>query len=192
MKIKWLILSCILFTWCCLNAQVLRTVSPRVIQAIKLRTTGNEQFTIPLNKPAVLVFLAPDCPLSKNYAPVLNSLAKEHPGVNFYGIFPGKSYSVKEISDYGKDYVIRFPLLSDPLKQLSAYTKAKVTPEVILVNQKGIILYRGLIDNWAVSLGKKRQVVTDHYLDDAISLYETGKQIIVTHTDPVGCLIKDI
>ncbi|NEU06920.1 redoxin domain-containing protein [Flavihumibacter sp. R14] len=192
MKIKWLILGLIFFTWYSVNAQVLKTVSPSVIQTIKLRTTGNEVFTIPLKKPSVFVFLAPDCPLSKNYAPLLNSLAKKHPNINFYGIFPGKSYSFKEISDYGKDYAVSFPLLSDPLMQLSEYTRAKVTPEVILMDQKGIILYRGLIDNWAVSLGKKRQVVTNHYLDQAISLYEMGKPITITHTDPVGCLINDI
>jgi thiol-disulfide isomerase/thioredoxin len=192
MKSKWLILSVILLSCYAVNAQVLRTVSPSVIQTIKLRTTANKLFTIPLDKTVALVFLAPDCPLSKNYAPVLNSLAKKHPNTHFYGIFPGKGYSFNEISAYGKDYSITFPLLADPVKQLAGYTKAKVTPEVVLIDQKGIIIYRGLIDNWAVSLGKKRQVVTSHYLDDAISLYETGKQIITTHTDPVGCLINDI
>lgn len=192
MRSKWWILSFIFLMWCPVRAQILRTISPGVIQTIELRTTGNKLFSLPLDKPAVVIFLAPDCPLSKNYAPVLNSLAKKHPKINFFGIFPGKSYSFEEISDYGKDYGVSFPLLSDPLKRLSGYLKAKVTPEVILINQQGVVLYTGLIDNWAVSLGKKRQVITNHYLDDAISQYESGKQITVSHTDPVGCLINDI
>ena len=174
------------------RAQILKTVSPATITGMELRTTGNKSVYLNLDKPAVLIFLSPDCPLSKNYAPVLTQLAKKHPGINFFGIFPGKSYSSEEISGYGKDYGLSFPLFSDPLKQLTGYLKAKVTPEVMLINPKGVILYTGLIDNWAVSLGKKRQVITNHYLEEAISSYESGRQITVSHTEPVGCLINDI
>ena len=192
MRNKWLILSLMLLMWLPVSAQILKTVSLTKIQAIELRTTGNKVYSLPLDKPAVVVFLSPDCPLSKNYAPVLTSLAKKHPGINFFGIFPGRSYSSEEISEYGKGYGLNFPLLSDPSKQLSGYMKAKVTPEVMLINPQGVILYTGLIDNWAVSLGKKRQVITNHYLEEAISSYESGRQITVSHTEPVGCLINDI
>lgn len=192
MRSKWLFLCFICLTWHPVSAQILKTVSPGTIQSIKLRTTDNKAFSLGINKPAVLIFLSPDCPLSKNYAPVLNSLAKKHPRVKFYGIFPGKSYSSEEIIAYGKDYDLVFPLLSDPLKQLSGYLKAKVTPEVILINPQGVVLYTGLIDNWAVSLGKQRRVITHHYLEDALTGFETGKEIAVRHTEPVGCLINDI
>jgi len=191
MKTKLLIIG-FLLTWHLTDAQTLRTLSPQTLRTIELRTTDDQPFHIALNKPAVFIFLSPDCPLSKNYAPVLNDLSKKHPKLTFYGIFPGKAYSDEEIKQYKKDYAIDFQFLNDPLMQFARYLKAKVTPEVFLVNQAGHIIYSGLIDNWAVSLGKKRQVVTSRYLEEAISHFTSGKKITVTHTEPVGCLINDI
>jgi thiol-disulfide isomerase/thioredoxin len=191
MKTKLFIIA-FLLSWHLTDAQTLRTLSPQTLRTIELRTTDDQPFSLSLAKPAVFVFLSPECPLSKNYAPVLNSLVKKHPGLSFYGIFPGKAYSAAEIKEFEKEYSISFRLLSDPIMQLTQHFKAKVTPEVFLLNQAGHVLYSGLIDNWAVSLGKKRQVVTHHYLNDAITRFESGKEITVTHTDPVGCLINDI
>jgi len=191
MKTKWLIIS-FLLSWHLTHAQTSRVLSPQMIKNIELRTMDGRPFTVSMSKPAVFVFLAPDCPLSKNYAPVLKTLGKKYPNVIFYGIFPGKAYSHEEIAQFKKDFAVSFTLLKDPLLQFSRYLKATVTPEVFLINQAGHVLYSGLIDNWAVSLGKKRQVITNHYLDDAISRFESGKEISITHTKPVGCLINDI
>lgn len=193
MRSKLLVLNFIFLVWCSANAQVgPLTVSPEKIRAVELRTSGDKPFSLTLKKPAVLVFLSPECPLSKNYAPVLSSLAKAHPSVQFYGVFPGKAYTLKEIRAYGTEYSLNFPLLLDPAKQLTRYTKATVTPEVVFLSPQGRVLYSGKIDNWAVSLGKQRQVITEHYLKDAFRQWESGKQITISRTDPVGCLINDI
>jgi len=189
MRVK-LLIFCLLLSWHVAHAQ--SPLSPQTLRTIELRTTDEKAFRLDLERPTALVFLSPDCPLSKNYASVLNALAKQHPSISFVGIFPGRAYSSEEIKQFQKDYAVSFTLLSDPLMQCTHLLKAKVTPEVFLISQDGHVLYRGLIDNWAVSLGKKRQVITNHYLEDAITGLENGKKITVTHTDPVGCLINDI
>lgn len=193
MKKYLLVLSCMLLIWCSANAQVgPRRLSAEKIRAVKLRTVDDKNFWLQLKKPAVFVFLSPECPLCKNYAPILGSLMEAHPGVEFYGIFPGKSYSLREITAYGTEYSLKFPLLLDADKSLTRYMKATVTPEVVYMNSEGTILYSGKIDDWAVSLGKQRQVVTKHYLKDALRQSESGKPIIISQTEPVGCLINDI
>jgi hypothetical protein len=54
------------------------------------------------------------------------------------------------------------------------------------------ILYRGRIDNSFVSPGKKRRVVTEHYLTAALSQILEGKEITVKKTQPTGCFIMKL
>lgn len=144
------------------------------------------------NGPTVFVMLSPECPLCRNYAPVLNSLQKQHPEVSFYGIFPGKAYGTKEISHFQKEYQVTLKALIDPQKKLSTYLKATTTPECIFINQLGVVVYRGLIDNWPSSLGQKRKVVTEKYLANALEHSRSGKMVETKQTKPIGCLINDL
>ncbi|WP_145860111.1 redoxin domain-containing protein [Pedobacter suwonensis] len=146
---------------------------------------------IELKKNTAFVFLSPECPLCKNYIPVLNTLAKRYPSVNIIGIIPGKGYTVDEIKSYLKNYDILFDVYLDKNKFLTNALDAKVTPETILVDHNGSIRYRGLIDNWQAKLGVKRKVITEHYLDDALNqINAPGYKYM--ETAPLGCLINDL
>ena len=68
--------------------------------------------------------------------------------------------------------------------------KAKVTPEVFVFNPQGKLQYQGKIDNWIVKLGKKRTIVTEFYLSDALKSLIAGEPVAVSHTDAVGCIIE--
>lgn len=139
------------------------------------------------------VFLSPECPLCRNYSIVLNKLgAKYNRDLEVYGIVPGNAYSGQDVSDYAKDFQIQFPLLIDSSKKLTAYLAAKVTPEVVLTNQSGAVVYRGAIDDWVVELGKKKAKPQQHYLDAAINQYLGGKPVLVPSTVAKGCLINEI
>ena len=168
-----------------------KIVSPAKINSIKLIDLAGKESRINLSKAVVLVFLSPECPLCKNYLPGLIKLQNANKSINFYGIIPGVSYSLKEINELKNEYGINFSLLTDRDKQLSKYLGATTTPEVFLINKMGAITYSGLIDNWATSLGQKRLVITEKYLEQAIKDQLNGKQIF-KKTIPVGCLINDI
>lgn len=168
-----------------------KIVSPAKINSIKLIDLAGEESRINLSKAVVLVFLSPECPLCKNYLPGLIKLQNANKSINFYGIIPGVSYSLKEINELKNEYGINFSLLTDRDKQLSKYLGATTTPEVFLINKMGAITYSGLIDNWATSLGQKRLVITEKYLEQAIKDQLNGKQTF-KKTIPVGCLINDI
>lgn len=142
-------------------------------------------------KNTAFIFVSPECPLCKNYMLTLNILSKKYPQVNIVAVVPGKSYTLAEIKQFGESYNAAFDIYLDENKTLTKMLKAKVTPETIVIDAKGNIRYRGLIDNWQVKLGVKRKIITDHYLDDAL------KEINATtykcmETSPMGCLINDL
>ena len=179
-----------LFTGSAIKAQGHALSVPK-LTSIKLVNTSGKSQQINLNNAIIIVFLSPECPLCKNYLPGLVNLQKANKNISFYGVVPGKSYSLKEIGQLAEEYKINFPLLNDRDKILSKFLKATTTPQVFLVNKLGGITYSGLIDNWAVSLGQQRVVVTEKYLEQAIKDLVNNKNTF-KETQPVGCLINDI
>lgn len=146
---------------------------------------------IGIKKNTAFVFLSPECPLCKNYMLTLNDLVKKYPQVIIIGIVPGKSYTLQDIKQFADDYKAGFDIYLDQSKALTKVLKAKVTPETIVIDQKGNVRYRGLIDNWQAKLGVKRKVITEHYLDDALAqINQTSYKYM--ETAPVGCLINDL
>ena len=138
-----------------------------------------------------IVFLSPECPLCQNYTLVLNRLLDQYKGrLTLYGVIPGKAYSTADLEKFRKDYSIRFELLVDKKFRLVRLLKASTTPQVFLLNRQNEILYAGLIDNWAASLGVQRTVVTEHYLAAAIDASLAHLPIAIRTTRPVGCLIN--
>ncbi len=140
----------------------------------------------------VLVFISPVCPLCQNYSVTLKDLANEYSktGINVLGIVSGNYYSTEEILNYEKEYAINFPVIIDPEFKLSSEFKTEITPEVVLLDSLGQKKYRGAIDNWAISLGQKRQTITAWYLKDALNAYVDGNKIEIENTKAVGCFIE--
>lgn len=141
----------------------------------------------------VFTFLSPECPLSENYTKTLKQLAEEYmgKGVQFYYIFPGTFYPRPQIEQFAIQFDMPLDrFMYDVDYQLRDYCKASTTPETYLLDSNGKILYSGAIDNWAITLGKQRQVFNDHYLDDAITSVLNGDKIKVSKTRAVGCIIE--
>jgi ABC-type uncharacterized transport system ATPase subunit len=74
---------------------------------------------------------------------------------------------------------------------LTTYIKGTVTPEVILMNQQGEVIYRGAIDDWVSDLGKKKLVVSNEYLKTAIKQYLQNQTVSIKSVEPIGCLINE-
>lgn len=138
----------------------------------------------------LFVFLSPECPLCQNYTPALNQLQKKYADkLCVYGIIPGRSYDAKTIKTFREKYKIAYPLLTDASFRLSRYLHASITPEVVLLNEKQELVYRGAIDDWLKDLGKMKTKISVHYLEDAIEKYP--HQATIKRTKAVGCLIND-
>ena len=110
--------------------------------------------------------------------------------VKFYGVFPGKEYSPREIKKYLIRYELEFDSYLDPNFALTEFLGASITPEVFVIDKNGKTLYQGAFDNWAIDLGTKRNNITQHYLRDALDNSLAGMMIDPQKTKPVGCFIQ--
>jgi thiol-disulfide isomerase/thioredoxin len=170
---------------------------PGVVRSFQLINAGNGKTSTLKNmltaEPLVLfVFLSPECPLCKNYMPVLNVLQQQYgQTVKIIGIFPGNSYTAPVVSTFAQKYKTGFPLFIDPLKKLTSYLHASITPEVVLLDSQYELVYKGAIDNRVKQLGLKRWQATEHYLGDAVSQYLQHTNIAVKRIEAIGCLIND-
>jgi len=141
---------------------------------------------------SVFVFLSPDCPLSENYTlPIrqLNEKFSKH-GIKLFAVFPGRHCDKDEIKKFAEEFQLQIPLLADRDRELLNFFDASITPEAFVVNQKGEIVYSGSIDNGYASLGKKREVITEYYLEDALNALLSGTEIKIKKTEAVGCFIE--
>lgn len=140
----------------------------------------------------VFIFLSPECPLCENYSATLKTLRTEFDTerVAFIGIFSGEWYSREEITAFLARYHPPVTPILDPGYELQQQFSASVTPEVVVTNNIGEVLYQGKIDNWIVSLGKKRTVVNQYYLRDALRSLLVGQTPEISHTEPIGCFIE--
>jgi thiol-disulfide isomerase/thioredoxin len=177
------------------NAQdvVYSPKSVAAVQKIPLLKESKKAFISFYDTPlSVLVFLSPDCPLCKNYSLVLNELQQDFRSkINIYGVVPGSTYTNEEVKKYIKDYKIIFPVMVDPKKQFTSMVEATVTPEVVLVNQDGAIVYRGAIDDWVEELGRKKIKPEQHFLKEAINQYLQNKPVAIKKTVAKGCWINE-
>lgn len=144
----------------------------------------------PLN---LFVFLSPECPLCKNYTAVLNKIRKDFPADSFViiGIVSGKAYSSEEVNSFKKEFSVDFQLFIDPVKKLTNYLEATITPEVVLINEKGKLIYRGAIDDWVTELGKNKIRPEKEYLRSAVTQYINHQPIAIKKTKPKGCYINE-
>ena len=140
----------------------------------------------------VFVFLSPECPLCINYAARLKNIHEnwQSKGVEMIGISSGDYYTASELEGYKIKHELDFPILMDPDFEVADGLNAEVTPEVFLCNTDMETVYSGAIDNWAISLGRKRVRATEHYLEDALMAHANGKMPKTSETDPVGCFIE--
>src|SRR5688572_24313882 len=151
-----------LFSLCPLVAQQI----PQSIFDFILQTAGDSAISlgeVPKKKATLFVMMSPECPICQKYTHVLHLLYKDYyktKKVTVYLVFPGTYFDLPTIKTYLKEQILEYPALLDKDYRLTKFLKARVTPEAFVINEKGEVIYSGMIDNWYYALGKKRGVVT--------------------------------
>lgn len=165
----------------------------------QISAAGNQNITQSPLKPylekadfLVVVFMASECPLCRNYTLELSQLSEKFDParVSVLGVFSSGMDTPDSIKVFSKKYQMKFASLIDKENHLVDLLDANVTPEAYLVAKNGSILYQGKIDNWAVSLGRQRAHATKHYLQQAIEEADQNKPITVSKTKAIGCMIQ--
>lgn len=142
----------------------------------------------------IYIFMSETCPICQNQTLTLKELYKTYgnKGISFIGIFPNTAISNdSSILSFAKKYKLPFTLQLDKEQTLTKKFSAVITPQAFLIRKEtGEILYNGRIDNSFERVGKRRNVVTEFYLRDALDNILNHQKITLTNTIPVGCFIS--
>jgi thiol-disulfide isomerase/thioredoxin len=139
----------------------------------------------------LIVFLAPDCPVSLYYIPDLRNIHQEWSHrIKMKGVIPGTTASMEECQHFKGLYSLPFEVLHDSEMEYVKRWGAEVTPEVVLVDGGGNILYRGAIDDVQPELGIRRSVVHRRYLLETLIALDAKRPLPYTQIPAVGCFIE--
>ena len=144
----------------------------------------------PDGRAVCFAFLHPSCPLSREYAPVLDHVAAgvAKAGIRFVGLIC-ESDDLKEVEAYRREYGITFPIHLDADFKLAEALNATITPEVVLVDRDRRIRYAGRIDDRYKIRGVMSPGDAEPELANAIQDLLAGREIREPRTKAAGCPI---
>ncbi len=142
-------------------------------------------------KAVVLIFTATDCPVANYFQPTIRRLAEEFgkQAVGVFQVYPDADTDKAAAKKHAREYKITTPQVLDPKQKLAELLGAEKTPEAVILDAEGEVVYRGRIDDTYAALGKKRAKPTTHDLKSALEAVLAGKKPKVKKTEAVGCYI---
>jgi len=141
-------------------------------------------------KAVVLVFLGTECPVANLYVPDLVALQEKYAdqGVQFIAMNPNPGDTAEEIAKHAEEYKLSLPVWIDKDGRVAQTLGVTRTPEVLLLDDRAAVRYRGRIDD-RYGVDYKRNEPTRRDLVEAIEELLAGKTVSVKETEPVGCLV---
>ncbi len=141
------------------------------------------------NKYTVLMFIATQCPVSNAYNKRMADLSKDYASKNiaFVGINSNKQEDVEEIKEHSAKHGFTFPVLKDWNNIVADEYGTQVTPEVFVLDGKGVIQYHGRIDD-----SRNGDNVKSHDLSETLDALLAGKAAPRAETKAFGCSIKRV
>ncbi|MBM75234.1 MAG: thioredoxin family protein [Proteobacteria bacterium] len=149
----------------------------------------------------VLEWFNPGCPfvkyahdeelMKKRYEDLNQKKGKDGASVVWLAInsgAPGKQgaglkNNQKAIEKWG----LKYPVLLDESGEVGKLYGAKTTPQMFVVDEKGILVYAGALDN--APMGRSSETPQSHF-DEALSAVLVGKEVKTPQTKPYGCSVK--
>jgi thiol-disulfide isomerase/thioredoxin len=142
-------------------------------------------------KPMVLVFVSPYCPTSNAFTPEINRIAADYDGrVAFYLVEADADITGADARKHVETMEIKAPVLLDPAQRLAKLTKAKTTPEAVVLDTNGYTLYQGRINDLYATQTKKLKEPKTHDLRVALDAILAGKPVANPATKAIGCSIS--
>ena len=139
----------------------------------------------------VLFFVLHDCPIANGYAPEISRIAQEYRerGVRAFLIYREDDLAPAEARKHAREYAYRCPVLLDPKGTVARVAGATVSPEAAVFSAKGVLLYRGRIDDRAIAPGKHRAEPHERDLRAALDAILAGKPVRERFTRAIGCYL---
>ncbi len=144
----------------------------------------------------IIIFTCNHCPFAKLYPPRFNDINTRYKklGVPLIAISSSDTIiysddSYPKMVRKAKAGKYNFPYLYDNLQTVARNYDAQKTPHAYVIwkeNGKWVVKYNGGIDD----NGKHPELVTKHYLTDALDALLAGKEVALKETKSIGCKIS--
>lgn len=140
-------------------------------------------------KATVVMFIATRCPVSNAYNERMRTLAQQYmpKGVRFVGINSNVIEPTQEVAEHAKQNGFPFPVLKDEGNKIADHFNAQFTPEIFVMDAKGVLRYHGRIDD-----SQNPANITSHDLRDTLDALLAGKNPPRAETKAFGCTIKRV
>lgn len=137
------------------------------------------------------VFIAEECPICNYMGKPLSEIAKKYGDkVSFHAVFPVRNSNYKTSQLFKQQYdLLSFETLLDKDHQLANKLGATVTPEVVVTDDQGEVLYRGRINSAYYAPGKMKHSSIKNDLDEALASIINGKEAAQPWPPAIGCYI---
>ena len=137
----------------------------------------------------VSVFLYESCPVAQYMTLPLNEIYEEFSSekISFTGYFPNILSTPETIDAFQQQYAILFNCVDDDGGAMVELLGPNVYAEVF-VEEDGVIVYRGMIDNSYSALGQWSPA-DKYYLYDVLTAIFNGEEVPWEGNTAVGCLI---
>jgi peroxiredoxin len=141
-------------------------------------------------KAYVLVFVDCNCPIAAKYLPGLQRLesAYRDKGVQFVAVNSGPNDTVVAMAEQAVEHGVEFSFVKDLDCRVADALGVKRTPEVVILDGKRVLRYRGRVDD-QYRPGGQRPEPTRRDLVEALDEVLAGKEVTVKTTAVDGCLI---
>lgn len=166
----------------------------RVRTVVDSRGVAHRLGEKPMVKAIVLVFLGPECPVSRRYVPELKRIAaaSKTNAVEFYGVVAGRKVTRESVAAFVQEYSIDFPVLVDERLALARWLRPTHVPEAYVLKPDGDVVYHGRIDDWYQAIGKPRAVIQQRELRAAMDAVLNGRTPTRMYARPVGCYFEEL
>jgi peroxiredoxin len=138
-------------------------------------------------KATVLVFVSTQCPVSNAYNTRMARLAADYgpKGVAVVGINSNAPEATAAVAAHADKNGLTFPVLRDADGAIAARFGATKTPEAYVIDDNGLLVYHGAIDD-----AQNAAQVKTRPLAAALDALVAGKPVTVKTTKAFGCAIK--
>jgi peroxiredoxin len=141
-------------------------------------------------KIVVLEWINPDCPFSRRHHQrgALKALGEKY-GPKGVVVLAGNSthyWTAEKNKEWAEKNKLTYPVLTDSPGTVGMAYDAKTTPDMRVIDAKGIIAYMGAIDDDPG--GKKDSPL--NYVAQALDEMLAGKEVSTPRTKPYGCSVK--
>lgn len=150
--------------------------------------TGRKEVLL-LDKPStatVALFLSSKCPCSQGYDARMKALAQTYlpKGIRFLGINASADETAAEAYAHQRRAGLPFPIVKDTDNVVADRMNARITPEVFVVDARGILRYHGRIDD-----DRSGAHVEERTLQKALDALIAGQAPPRDEASSLGCAI---